>query len=327
VSTVGWAVIGTGGMADGIASAIRATPHAELVAVVGRTPEAARAFGGRHGVEGVHHELAVALGNKVDAVYVGSPNALHAEHAGLALEAGKHVLCDKPLATDFTEAQVLCSVAERKGLALSVNLQVRHHPGIARVRGWLSEGTIGRLVAVRASIAFGTEELMGWRAVPELAAAAALYNLGIHAVDSVLALVEDRPASVSCVLRPAGTALDRTALMTVTFAGGVVASILASQELSHDDVRMDLLGTSARVMWDGWMAPYRGGRLVLRRNDGKEIAEDAECPDAYQRVVRGFTDAILAGGAATPSPAEALQTVRVVEAARSAARLQSVVAL
>jgi predicted dehydrogenase len=115
--------------------------------------------------------------------------------------------------------------------------------------------------------------------------------------------------------------------MTVTFAGGAVASIIASQELSHDDVRMDLLGTRARVMWDGWMAPYRGGRLVLRRNDGMEIAEDTECPDAYQRVVRGFTDAVLAGSAATPTLAEALETVRVVEAARSAARLQSVVAL
>jgi len=171
-------------MADGIARAIRQTPNAELVAVVGRKRDAARAFAERHGAAAAHDALAEALTDGVDAVYVGSPNALHAEHAGRALEAGKHVLCDKPLATDVAEAQDLCNRAKAKRLTLSVNLQVRHHPGIARVRGWLLDGTIGRLVAVRASISFGTEDLVGWRAVPELAVVAALYNLGIHAVDS-----------------------------------------------------------------------------------------------------------------------------------------------
>lgn len=314
-------------MADGIAAAIRMTPDAELTAVVGRTSEGARAFAGRHGAARAHEELAAALRDDVDAVYVGSPNTLHAEHAALALEAGKHVLCDKPLATDVATAQRLLAVAAAKHVALSVNFQVRQHPAVATIRAWLRDGRVGHVVAVRATVAFGPEDLVGWRSDVELAGAGALYNLGVHAIDTVLAVIDQRPLSVSCALRPEGAALDRTAAVTIGFDGGAVATVLASQEIADDDVRLEILGGAGRITWDGWMAPYRRGPLILRQAAEPEVAEDVECPDAYERVVRNFTDAVRSGRVPTPAPNEALLTVQIVEGARTAARLSSVVAL
>ena len=325
MKSVGWAVIGTGHMADGMADAIRHADGAKLMTVVGRTREGASSFAERHGAASAHDDLTAALGTAVDAVYVGSPNALHAEHVRQALDAGKHVLCDKPLATDVSVAEALCARAARDGLLLSVNFQVRQHPGVALVRGWLRDGLLGRIVAVRASIAFGPEELVGWRSEPELASAAAVYNLGVHAIDTLLALIDDRVETAACVLRPPETALDRTAVATFTFAGGAVASVLVSQELSHDDVRIEILGTHGRIDWDGWMAPYRKGTLTLRAGDRPATKVDVECSDAYRRVAATFTRAILTGGVPVPSPDDVLRTVRVVEAALTAARQQRVV--
>lgn len=314
-------------MADGMADAIRHTDGATLAAVVGHTRDGAQSFAQRHGASSAHDDLGAALGTAVDAVYIGSPNALHAEHTREALEAGKHVLCDKPMATDVPAAEALCALAARNGLLLSVNFQVRQHPGVALVRGWLRDGLLGRVVAVRASIAFGPEDLVGWRSEPGLAHAAAVYNLGVHAIDTVLTLIDGRVVTAACVLQPPGTALDRTAVATLTFAGGAVASVLVSQELSQDDVRIEILGTHGRIDWDGWMAPYRTGTLLLRAGGRPETRVDVECPDAYRRVVATFTQAIITGGVPVPAPDDVLRTVRVVEAALTAARRQTVVSL
>jgi predicted dehydrogenase len=228
---------------------------------------------------------------------------------------------------DVDAARALFRIAEEKGLLLTVNLQTRHHPAVGMIRGWLGDGLLGRVVAARASIAFGPEDLVGWRSIPELAGAAALYNLGIHAIDTVLALLDESPVAVSCLLEPRGAPLDRSASVTVRFASGAVATIFASQELSDDDVRIEILGTEGRVTWDSWLAPYRHGSLELHGADGSRSAADVPCPDAYERVVRDFTDAVLMGGSPTPTPHDAIQTVSVTEAARRAARLESIVNL
>ena len=314
-------------MAGVITRAIRASSNAELVAVIGRTAEMAGQFAERHGNAKAYDALPAALGDDVDAVYVGSPNALHARHTAEAILARKHVLCDKPLATDVASAEGLVTSAAANGVTLSVNLQTRHHPALQAIRDWLDAGSIGRVVLVHASIAFGTEELVGWRSHPELAGAAALYNLGIHAIDTVLAVLRRPAVGVSSELRPVGGVLDRTALIRISFGDGTLASILASQELADDDVRIEILGTHGRITWEGWLAPYRDGRLVLHRVDGSEIGEHQECPDAYTRVVRDFTEAALSRRPAEPSPEAALQTVRVVEAARESARNGSAIAI
>ena len=298
MTAVRWAVVGTGRMADGIAEAIRKTPDAELVAVIGRTSEEAHAFAGATARATAHADLAAALGDGVDAVYVGSPNALHAEHAGLALEAGKHVLCDKPLATDVAAAQELCDGRREQRLTLSVNLQVRQHPpSPSSGAGW----TAGRSAASwpcarRSPLAPRTSSagarFPSWPGQPRSTTSASTRSTPCWRWS------DERPVSVSAQLRPEGSSLDRTALVIIGFDGGAVATILASQELADDDVRIEILGTEGRITWDGWMAPYRHGPLVLRHADASETVEIVRCPDAYERVVRDFTDAVLAGTSA-----------------------------
>ena len=316
---LGWAVIGTGHMADGIAAAIDQVEGAHFIAVVSRDPIRAATFAARHGGARSHADLAAALAEPdIDAVYVGSPNALHVEHAQAVVGAGRHVLCDKPLATDPDAARDLVKRAASASVVLGINLQMRHVPAARQVRAWIASGRIGRPVLARATLAFGHEELVGWRADPDLAVAGALYNLGVHAVDLVRFVLDDAAVSVNAVRAPRDAVLDRTILMAIRFRSGTLASVTASQELPVDDVSLHVVGTEGSIRWDGWMSPYRQGRLSLRQGDA-EVSEPTSCPDAYVRLVADVCRAIRERLSPEPSPEEALRTVEVVEAARRSA--------
>jgi predicted dehydrogenase len=315
-----WAIVGSGQMADGIAAAIDRTPDAELTVIVGRTMDSAARLATHRGGRPAD-DLVAALGKDVDAVYVGSPNAFHHEHARRALLAGKHVLVDKPAATTLPDARDLVATADAVGLVLAVNLQGRHHPGLGIAREWIADQVIGRPVVFRASLAFGPEALEGWRADPSLAGAAALYNLGVHAIDMVLAIADEPAMQVLALTSPAGEPLDRTSILLVRLRSGAVATILASQELDSDEVVLEVVGTRARLAWSGWMAPYRRGRISVSTAEGPTRTVDVECPDAYERVVADVMEAARTGRPPAASGAALLETVAVTEAARDSARL------
>jgi predicted dehydrogenase len=203
---------------------------------------------------------------------------------------------------------------------LGANYQNRHHPSLATLRGWLDQGAIGRLVLMRASIAFGHEQLEGWRARHELAGAAALYNLGVHAIDTLLALAGAPVAEVSAMVAPPGAPLDRTDLLLLRFADGALATVAVSQELVDDEVSIEIVGTGGRVRWDGWMSPYREGEVALTVAGITQRTERSASPRAYNLVVEDFADAVLRGRDPVPSRQQILETVAVTEAARAAAR-------
>lgn len=318
-------MIGTGTMAERIALAIAGDPGSRLGVVVGRTKDGAEGFAARHDCGVGTADLERALADDVDLVYVGSPNELHAEHARRALEAGKHVLCDKPVGTSLVDAQGLVRLAAERNLRLGANYQNRHHPALHRVRGWLEEGAVGRPVLLRASIAFGPEELVGWRAQDELAGAAALYNLGVHAIDTLLAVAGEPVSDVFAMSSPTGTRLDRTDVISLRFASGALGTVLASQELADDEVRIEMVGTHGRITWDGWMSPYRTGSLALDRPTEERVIEPSAAPRAYELLVEDFADAVRTGRDPLPSGVQIVETVAVTEAARESAGRGTVV--
>lgn len=311
-----WAVIGSGNMSAGIAAAIAADEGAELRAVVTRTPATTRAFAARYRIPLVTTSRAEAF-RVADAVYVGSPNALHEADALAAIDAGCHVLCDKPLATDPAAARRLVEAAARRGVRLGVNLQTRHHPALATLRAVLAAGSIGSLEHVDAALSFGLDPLTGWRADPDLAGAGTLYNLGVHVVDTVLALVDRPIVELVAIATPTG-GLDTSIDALVRFSGGAVAVIHASQAERRDDVRLELRGSAGDATWTGWLAPYRTGRLIVRGATPLDIG--AAAPDAYRRLVAAFTEAIRRDERFDPDPSAILATVDAVEGIREASR-------
>jgi 1,5-anhydro-D-fructose reductase (1,5-anhydro-D-mannitol-forming) len=299
-----------------IAKGIAALPDAQLVGVLSRSEQRGRAFAEPYGGRWFADEPELLASPGVDVVYIGTPNAFHADQALRAIRAGHHVLCDKPLALTVPDAEAVLAAAADAGRTLSVVFQTRRHPGLGLVRRIIDAGTIGNPGLVEVRLSFGAEELRGWRADAQLAGAGSLTNLGVHALDTLACVAGAAVDEVTAIQRPPAAALDRTTMLLARCSNGVLGTVVVSQELGAEDVSVAVTGTAGTIRWGGWLAPYRAGDVVVMTDAGVEL-HAAEAPDIYTRVVRAFQDAVVAGLPPDPTPEEAVWSVRLAVAIRT----------
>ncbi|TXC66725.1 Gfo/Idh/MocA family oxidoreductase [Piscinibacter aquaticus] len=153
-----WAVVGPGAIAQRFAQALASIPGQRLAAVFGRDVARAQAFAARWAAGGEPARALASLdelvAREVDAVYVATPHPAHGQAVRAALEAGLHVLCEKPLVTSPDEAAELCALARRRGRLLMEAFWSRLLPVMPVVRGWIADGRIGRVQHLQASFCF-----------------------------------------------------------------------------------------------------------------------------------------------------------------------------
>jgi len=152
--TLRWGFLGSGNITSDWAKCLKEVPGAELTAVAARSVEKAADFAKQHGVAksyGSYTEL--VADPDVDIVYVGTITSLHKEHSLLAIAAGKHVLCEKPLAESHADAQAMYVAAEEKGVMLLEGMWTRFFPALEHARGIIEEGTIGEVRMVQSDFA------------------------------------------------------------------------------------------------------------------------------------------------------------------------------
>src|SRR4026207_967503 len=191
----GWGIVSTGKHPDiKIAPAIAAGDGGELVGVYSRDQQRAEPFARKHHARAAYSRRGDLLkDSRVDGVFVSSPNALHAEHVVQAAEAGKHVLCEKPMATTIPDAGRMMEAGRRAGVTLGIAFNLRQHPAYIRARELVAAGTLGRIVLAQAQGAFGVRgrdgspprtELTRWWDTPELiGGASTMMGTGVHSVD------------------------------------------------------------------------------------------------------------------------------------------------
>ena len=180
-----------------IVPAARETDLVDVVAVAGRERARAEEHAREHGIGRVHASYEALLGDpEIDAVYVPLPNSLHVEWTRRALEAGKHVLCEKPLTDWPGDAEALFALAEREGLVLAEAFMYRHNPQTRRLEQLVRDGAIGRLQLVRTSFSFLVEGEANIRLVPELGGGSVL-DLGCYCVSGARLLAGEPETEVS----------------------------------------------------------------------------------------------------------------------------------
>ena len=131
---------------DALVKPAQKSPDAEVVAIAARDPARAREFADTHHIPRVHATYADLIGDRdLDVIYNPLPNSMHCEWTIAALRAGKHVLCEKPIASNAAEAERMANVAKETGMILGEAFHYRYHPLADRVREILSSGTLGRL--------------------------------------------------------------------------------------------------------------------------------------------------------------------------------------
>jgi D-xylose 1-dehydrogenase (NADP+, D-xylono-1,5-lactone-forming) len=258
-----WGVLSTASIGRLVIEASRAADHAAFVAAASRDPARARAFAGELGLEasfGSYEELLAS--SAVDAVYVPLPVALHTEWTVKALEAGKHVLCEKPLATSTADAASCFDAAQAAGRRCVEGLMWRHHPQTALARRLVADGAIGRLAHVRAALSVSVEPGDIRRSV-ELGGGA-LNDLGCYCV-SAIRLFAGTPERVwADQVRDGDAGVDLRMAATLRMPGDVLAQFDVGLDLTRRD-ELELVGTDGRlVVSDPWLC--RATHLELSRN-------------------------------------------------------------
>lgn len=293
----------------------REVEGAEVVAVAARDAERARAFAEKHEIPRVHSSYEALLGDpEIDAVYNPLPNALHCEWTIRALEAGKHVLCEKPLASNAGEAERMAAAADAAGRVLVEAFHYRYHPLAARMREILDAGEIGRVRRVETAVCFPLPLPGDIRYRWDLAGGA-LMDAGCYAVNMARFLAGGEPEEVTAArARLASPKVDRYMQADLRFPGGIDARITTSLFSAI------LLKVSARVVGDAGelrvlnpLAPHVFHRLSVRTNAGRR-SERVPGDASYTHQLRAFVGHVNGGPPMATDARAGIANMRAIDA-------------
>jgi len=218
-------VLGAAKIARLFVEAVRASQKVVVTAVASRDTARASAFAGELGIGRTHDSYDALLADPdIDAVYVPLPNNLHARWAIRAAEAGKHVLCEKPLAANGAEARAIFDAGRRHGVHVVEGYPYRAQPQTLKLRELLAAKAIGNVRLIQAAFGFPLADASNIRMSADLAGGAVM-DAGSYPVSLVRMVAGERPVRVHAMARWADSGVDVTTLATLEFPGGLLAQI------------------------------------------------------------------------------------------------------
>ena len=336
---VGFAIVGSGMIADVHAGAIAAVPEARLVAVYSRGAEGRERFAQAHGCRAVGSIEELVRDPEVEAVCVTTPSGAHAEAAVPILEAGKAVLCEKPLEVTLAACDRIFSAAERGGGVLAGVFQMRLGRGAHTLKAAIAAGRFGRLTSCSAYIKWWRAQdyytSSKWKGTAALDGGGALINQGIHAVDLLQWLVglPEEVAAFAGTLAHPGMEAEDTVAATMRFPGGALGVIeAATSAYPGSDVRIEITGDrgSATLVNDQitrfeFAEPLPDDEAVMQASAGSAIHVGKSDPkgmswDGHEELVRDLARSLRAARPPAIPGLEARRAVQLVLAIYEAAR-------
>nr|WP_229870833.1 Gfo/Idh/MocA family oxidoreductase [Streptomyces longisporoflavus] len=271
---VRWGILATGGIAASFTANLLDMPDAEVVAVASRTDASAKAFAERFGIPRAYGTWsALAEDEDIDVVYVATPHASHLAAAGLCLDAGRAVLCEKAFALNAREAQELVTLARRRGLFLMEAMWMYCHPLVRRLKALVDEGAIGEVRTVQADFGLAGPFPPSHRLRDPAQGGGALLDLGVYPV-SFAHLLLGEPSGVTARAMLSEEGVDLQTGMLLSWESGAQALLHCSIN-AGTPVTASVTGSKGRIdVPDGFFFPER---FVLHR-DGRDPEEFAAVP-------------------------------------------------
>lgn len=292
-----WGILGPGRIARSFLTGLAGSATESAVAVGSRDVGRARAAAEEFGVPRAYGSYEDVLGDgEVEAVYVALPNSLHAEWSSRAAAAGKHVLCEKPLAVSALEAEAMFATAREHGVWLMEAFMYRFHPRTLALADLVARGEIGDVRLVRASFGFTVTGTANVRLSADLAGGA-LMDVGCYPVNAARMLAGP-PAAVSAVARWAETGVDETLAATIDHAGGAVSLVSCSLAASHHHT-LEVVGSDGIVDVPQAFTPPpdEPATLLVTRGTRNGVTEELSFPptNQYTAEAEGFAALVAAG--------------------------------
>lgn len=333
--SLAWAIVGIGSHADlKIAPAMQRAEDARLVAVYSRDQPRADAFAEKHGADVGYSDLdALLTDSRVDAVFVASPNHLHAPQVIRAAAAGKHVLAEKPMATTVLDANAMVDACRDHGVTLGLGFELRFHPAHLWARQLLDDGAIGRIRLAHGQWGRGNRGepehlprtgLREWWETPELIGdASVLVGLGVHVFDLARFLLRDEVVEVSAMTdgQTGQQPLEHIATIALRMHSGVIMQVMCGRMLPDTQNDLAIYGSDGRFATKETIWEARLGRAEVvsgELNEAKSYQFDYLAN--FVDELEDFRDALENGRAPRATGEDGLRAASITAAAIESAK-------
>jgi 1,5-anhydro-D-fructose reductase (1,5-anhydro-D-mannitol-forming) len=319
-----WAFIGASTIAaQYVIRAVRAQPGHQISRIVSASSEHASVFAGEHGIPeaGTSVEEAVA-DPKVGAVYISSTNEKHFPQAMAAIAAGKHVLCEKPLAMSLTDAIAMVKAAEAKRLTFATNHHLRCSGSHRAIRDSIAKGRIGKVLSLRIHHAVHLPpHLQGWRINDANAGGGVIPDITVHDADVTRFLLDEDPVSVTAEMTASGMGqgVEDSAMSVWMMPSG--AMVMSHESFTHPFAGsgLEVHGTEGSIFARGVMSQQPVGEVELVTKSGRETLPYSK-HDLYVQGLADFCAAVAGKGMPAANGWDGVKSLAVAFAVRDAAR-------
>jgi 1,5-anhydro-D-fructose reductase (1,5-anhydro-D-mannitol-forming) len=324
MTTLRWGLIGASTIAaQHMIAAIRAN-GGDAVAVVSASADRAATFARDHAIAHGTSRLDDLLGSDdVDAVYISTTNELHRDQVFAAAAAGKHVLCEKPLALTLDDARAMVERCRARGVVMGTNHHLRNAATHRAMREAIKAGRIGRPLFARVFHAvYLPPNLQGWRIEKPEAGGGVILDITVHDADTLRFVLDDEPVAVTAMTSRGGMGregLEDGVMGALRFASGLVAQFHDAFTTRYATTGFEVHGEAGSLIGTDCMTQAPKGDIVLRSKDGEtRLAIDHE--NLYARSVRLFQEAVAGRGSPAASGEDGIKSLSVALSTREAAR-------
>lgn len=320
-----WGLIGASTIArEWVIGAIRAT-GGEVVCVMSTSAERGAAYAAENGIARSVTSLDDLLGDpQIDAVYISTTNELHRDQAIAAARAGKHILCEKPLAMTLADAHAMLAASREAGVVLATNHHLRNAASHRAMRDAIAAGRIGKPLAARVFHAvFLPPHLQGWRLDRPEAGGGVILDITVHDADTLRFVLGDDPVEAVALGQSGGmgqSGLEDGVMGVLRFRSGVIAQFHDAFTAKFADTGFEVHGTEGSLVARNVMTQRPVGTVTLRDASG-ENELPLEQRNLYETALQAFHAAVAGKGAVSASGEDGIWSLAtglaVVEAART----------
>jgi 1,5-anhydro-D-fructose reductase (1,5-anhydro-D-mannitol-forming) len=322
--TIRWGLIGASTIAKQfMINAIRSQPDGEIVSVMSSNADRASTYAKENGIPKGLASLDALLASDVDAVYISTTNELHLEQAVAAAKAGKHVMCEKPLALNTADARKIVAACKETGVVLATNHHLRNAGAHRAMREAITAGKIGKPVAARVfHSVYLPPHLQGWRIEKPEAGGGVVLDITVHDADTLRFVLGDDPVDVTAITQSSGMAssgLEDQAMCLWRFASGVIAQSHEGFTTKYAGTGFEVHGTEGSLVAKDVMTQKPIGSVMLRNEAGEEeLSFDRE--DLYTRSLHAFHAAVRGEGQPAATGEDGVWSLAAAEAALASAK-------
>jgi len=327
MTSVRWGLLSTARINKQLIPAIRTSKRGELVAVASRDQKIAEDYADKWNIPNAFGSYQDMLTSEiVDAVYIGLPNHLHAEWSIKAMEAGAHVLCEKPFATSVDDVDQMITASRQNKRALSEAFMYRHHPQTKIAGEMIQNGQLGDICILRGVFNFTITNPQNIRLVPQYGGGS-LWDVGIYPVSFAQFIMGGLPERVSGFQWIGKAGVDETFAGILNYSDDRMAMISSSFRMPFH-TSIEILGTEGRLTLNRpFVTMDKKRQMVFHPRDGEPKEVPVPKKELYLGEVEDMNNAILDGTPTYLALEETRNHIRTIVALYKSARLQKVIDL